>query len=81
VTFVVIFALPAVLSPPDDVHRVSAGMFTVSYGLAVVVPVICGALWDLTGQPWTTFGLLAICALTLTVLGLALSLLRPADGY
>jgi CP family cyanate transporter-like MFS transporter len=78
VTFVVTFALPPVLSPPDDVHRMSAGMFTVSYGLAVVVPVVCGALWDLTGQPWTAFLPLALCAVMLTALGLALSRHRPA---
>src|SRR5712692_735966 len=78
VTFVVTFALPPVLSPPDDVHRMSAGMFTISYGFAVIVPIICGALWDLTGRPWAAFVPLGVCAVTLTVLGLALSLHRPA---
>jgi MFS transporter, CP family, cyanate transporter len=78
VTFVVTFALPPVLSAPGDVHRMSAGMFTVSYGLAVVVPVVCGALWDLTGQPWTAFLPLGLCAVTLTALGIALSRHRPA---
>ncbi len=78
VTFVVTFALPPVLSPPGDVHRMSAGMFTVSYGFAVIVPIVCGALWDLTGQPWAAFVPLGICAVALTVLGLALSLHRPA---
>jgi CP family cyanate transporter-like MFS transporter len=79
VTFVVTFALPPVLSPPGDVHRLSAGMFTVSYSLAVIVPVVCGALWDLTGRPWTAFLPLGLCALTLTALGIALSLHRPAN--
>ncbi len=79
VTFVVTFALPPVLSAPDDVHRLSAGMFTVSYSLAVVIPVVCGALWDLTGRPWTAFLPLGLCAVTLTVLGIALSLHRPAQ--
>ena len=78
VTFVVTFALPPVLSPPGDVHRMSAGMFTVSYGFAVIVPIICGALWDLTERPWAAFVPLGVCAVTLTVLGLALSLHRPA---
>jgi CP family cyanate transporter-like MFS transporter len=79
VTFVVTFALPPVLSAPDDVHRLSAGMFTVSYSLAVVIPVVCGALWDLTGRPWTAFLPLGLCAVTLTALGIALSLHRPAQ--
>jgi CP family cyanate transporter-like MFS transporter len=78
VTFVVTFALPPVLSPPDDVHRMSAGMFTISYSFAVIVPIICGALWDLTGQPWAAFVPLGVCAVALTVLGFALSLHRPA---
>ena len=55
VTFVVIFGLPAILSPPDDVHRMAGGMFTISYTIAVIVPIVCGALWDLTGLPWTAF--------------------------
>ena len=44
VTFVVTLALPAILSRPGDVHRMSAGMFTISYSCAVLVPPICGAL-------------------------------------
>jgi len=79
ITFVVTLALPPVLSAPGDVHRMSAGMFTVSYSFAVIVPIICGALWDLTGRPWTAFVPLGVCAVTLTVLGLALSFhRRPA---
>src|SRR5262249_34431271 len=74
VTFVVTIALPPALSPPGDVHRLSAAMFTVSYGIAVIVPVACGALWDFTGLPWTAFIPMGLCAVVLTVLGLALSL-------
>jgi CP family cyanate transporter-like MFS transporter len=74
ITFVVTLALPPVLSPPGDVHRMSAGMFTVSFSCAVIVPIICGALWDLTGLPWTAFLLLLLCPLLLTALGVALSL-------
>ena len=55
VTFIVTFGLPAILSPPDDVHRMAGGMFTISYTIAVIVPILCGALWDLTGLPWTAF--------------------------
>jgi CP family cyanate transporter-like MFS transporter len=73
ITFVVTLALPPVLSRPGDVHRMSAGMFTVSYSCAVIIPVVCGALWDLTGRPWAAFIPLGVCAVALTVLGLALS--------
>jgi CP family cyanate transporter-like MFS transporter len=74
VTFVITFGLPAILSPPEDVHRMAAGMFAVSYTLAVIVPVICGAVWDLTGVPWTAFIPVGLCGLCLTVSGTMLSL-------
>jgi CP family cyanate transporter-like MFS transporter len=73
VPFVLILALPPALSAPNDVHRTAAGMFTISYGLAVIVPVICGALWDLSGAAWTAFVPLAICAMVTTVLGVRLT--------
>ncbi len=74
VTFVLLFALPPALSPPDDVHRVAGGMFAISYTIAVIVPVLCGAFWDLTGVPWTTFVPIGVCAITLTWLGVVLTL-------
>ena len=55
VTFVVSFGLPAIVSPPGEVHRIAGGMFTISYTIAVITPIICGALWDWTGVPWTAF--------------------------
>ena len=69
VTFALMFALPAILSAPSAVHRISAGMFTVSYGFAVVVPIICGALWDITGHPWAAFVPMALCAIMQATLG------------
>jgi MFS transporter, CP family, cyanate transporter len=62
-------ALPALLVPPGDVPRTAAGMFTVSYTCAIVIPTICGALWDVTGKPWTAFVPLCICCVSLTALG------------
>jgi CP family cyanate transporter-like MFS transporter len=55
------------------VHRTAAGMFTISYTLAVIIPTLSGALWDLTGVPWHTFLPLAACAIVLTMLGTVLS--------
>jgi CP family cyanate transporter-like MFS transporter len=73
ITFALILALPPVLSAPADVPRTAAGMFTISYGCAVIIPTISGALWDVTGAPWMAFVPLGICAVTLTVLGCVLS--------
>jgi CP family cyanate transporter-like MFS transporter len=69
VTFVVSFGLPAVVSPPGEVHRTAAGMFTISYSIAVITPIVCGALWDSSGLPWTAFLPIGLCGLLLTVLG------------
>jgi MFS transporter, CP family, cyanate transporter len=70
VSFSAILALPALLSAPEDVHRTAAGTYTISFTMGVIVPIISGAIWDLTGLPWLTFVPLAVCAATLTVFGL-----------
>jgi MFS transporter, CP family, cyanate transporter len=72
-TFVVTFGLPAILSRPGEVHRMAGGMFTISYGFAVLIPVLCGACWDLTGLPWTSFVPMVLCAIGMTVFGAALT--------
>lgn len=69
ITFAPILALPALLSIPGDVPRTSAGMFTVSYTCAIIIPTISGALWDTTGRPWTAFLPLCLCAVGLTLFG------------
>lgn len=73
VTFVMLMALPPVLSAPGDAHRTAAGMFTISYTCALVVPTLAGAVWDLTGVPVMVFAPIAFCAVTLTVLGVILT--------
>ena len=80
ITFVVTFGLPAILSPPDDVHRMAGGMFTISYTIAVIVPIICGALWDITGVPWTSFIPIGVCGVGLTIFGTVLTLRRRPNG-
>jgi len=76
ITFVVTFGLPAILSPPDDVHRMAGGMFTISYTIAVLTPILCGALWDITGVPWTAFVPIGICGVGLTIFGTILTVRR-----
>jgi CP family cyanate transporter-like MFS transporter len=80
VPFVLILALPPALSAPGDVHRTAAGMFTISYAFAVVIPIISGALWDLAGAAWTAFIPLAACSVIVTVLGVRLSRQRTAPA-
>jgi CP family cyanate transporter-like MFS transporter len=66
---VLVLALPPLISAPEDIHRLTAGMFSISYSCAVIVPIISGALWDLTGWPVMALVPIGLCALV--VVGLA----------
>ena len=59
---VLALALPPLIAPAEDVHRVTAGMFTISYSCAVIVPIISGGLWDLTGWTLAPFIPIGVCA-------------------
>jgi len=71
---ILMLALPPLLAPPDDVHRVSAAMFTISYTCAVITPVFSGLVWDLTGIGQSAFVPLGICAIVLMALAPGLRL-------
>jgi CP family cyanate transporter-like MFS transporter len=79
VAFILILALalPPLLSAPNDVHRLTAAMFTISYTFAVIVPVISGAAWDLTGVPAMAFAPIAICCIMLIALSPAIGQVKP----
>ncbi|MEJ2435700.1 MAG: MFS transporter [Pseudolabrys sp.] len=70
---VLVLALPPLLAEPDDVHRVTAAMFTISYSCAVIVPVISGAAWDATGIGGFAFLPIAVCGVLLAVLAPAIN--------
>jgi CP family cyanate transporter-like MFS transporter len=65
---ILMLALPPLLAPPDDVHRVSAAMFTISYSCAVITPVFSGLFWDLSGIAQSAFMPLGVCAVVLMAL-------------
>jgi CP family cyanate transporter-like MFS transporter len=77
-TFTPIMTLVPILAKPADVARIAAGMLTIAYACAIVIPTICGALWDATGQPWTAFVPLCLCAVALTALGTIVAKYPPA---
>jgi MFS transporter, CP family, cyanate transporter len=64
---ILMLALPPLLSAPEDVPRMAAGMFTISYSCAVVVPVVSGLVWDATGVPAMGFVPIALGALLIIV--------------
>jgi CP family cyanate transporter-like MFS transporter len=49
-------ALPAMWAPPQEVASLSAGMFSVGYTLAFVLPVVGGAVADAVGSTRMTLG-------------------------
>jgi CP family cyanate transporter-like MFS transporter len=53
--FVCALALPPLLAGRDDVGRLSAAMFTITYTCSFLGPLVGGALWDLTGLPLMAF--------------------------
>ena len=79
ITFVVTLAQPPVLAPAHDIHRVAAGMFTIAYTFGILLPVVSGAAWDLTGVSQMAFVPFLIGLVALSVFG-ALLMRFPAVG-
>ena len=67
-TLTLALALPSVLSAPNDVHRTSAGMFTISYSCAMLMSIVGGALWDMTRMPVAGFAPVALCGIVIMAL-------------
>jgi MFS transporter, CP family, cyanate transporter len=74
------FALPALLTAPSDVARLSAAMFTISYGEALVVSVLSGAAWDVAGDPRFAFLPIAISGLPLLFVPAAIRFHRTGES-
>src|SRR5262249_59418697 len=72
------FALPALLSDPSDVARMSAAMFTVSYSEALAVSVLSGAAWDLAGSARAAFLPLALSVPPLLLVPASIRFHHPA---
>ncbi|HEY5215959.1 MAG TPA: MFS transporter [Pseudolabrys sp.] len=77
---ILVLALPPLLSPPDDVHRVTAAMFTISYSCAVIAPVISGIVWDLSGVASLAIVPIGLCGILLLILAPAINHVRAAGS-
>jgi CP family cyanate transporter-like MFS transporter len=77
---ILVLALPPLLSPPDDVHRVTAAMFTISYSCAVIVPVISGMVWDFSGVASFAFVPIGLCGILLVILAPAINHIRSVGS-
>jgi CP family cyanate transporter-like MFS transporter len=73
ILFSMLLSLPALLVRSADLPRTAAGMFTIGYALTVIIPIVSGALWDVTGAAWTAFVPIHVCAVVLLILGAVLS--------
>jgi MFS transporter, CP family, cyanate transporter len=71
--------LPPLLSAPNEVARVSGAMFTISYASTVVISVLSGAVWDLTGAARVAFLPIALAAVPSIVLVLTLRFDRKTN--
>jgi CP family cyanate transporter-like MFS transporter len=77
---VLMFALPPMLSAPEDLPRTTAAMFTISYSCAVIVPIISGLAWDMTHIPAVAFVPIALCPFLLAALALTFDF-RSEKGW
>jgi len=66
--FVLILAFPPLLAADsDEVHRLSAGMFTIGYSATFLLTLACGALWDRTGIAAAALAPIALGVLSLLI--------------
>lgn len=73
-------ALPPLLVPAEEVHRLSAGMFTLGYPLSFLFPLAGGALWDATGVPASAFAVSTAAAALIFVAALSVRMERARPG-
>jgi CP family cyanate transporter-like MFS transporter len=64
-----VVALPPMLTHQEDVHRLSAGMFTIGYVGSFLGTLAGGAIWDATGIPGTAFVPVAVGAAMVALAG------------
>ena len=78
--FVVVLSLPPRLAPVGGVARMSAAIFTIQYATAFVIPLVAGALWDLTGQAVFAFAPGMVAAVAMAWGAMSLRIPRAATA-
>ena len=71
--------LPPLLSPPREVARVSAAMFTISYASTMLISVLSGFAWDISGSARFAFLPIALSAVPSILLILTIKFERKPD--
>ena len=63
--FALCLTLPPLLAPPQEVARVAAAMFTITYASTMLISVLSGIVWDFVGVERFAFIPIALSALPL----------------
>lgn len=71
-----VLAMPALLVSPDDVPRMSAGVFVIGYSMGVIVSIIAGIVWDLSGDAAYAFIPIGIAGLAMILFALPIDFSR-----
>jgi MFS transporter, CP family, cyanate transporter len=66
--FALCLTLPPLLAPPQEVARVAAAMFTITYASTMLISVLSGIVWDFAGVERFAFVPIALSALPLLLL-------------
>jgi MFS transporter, CP family, cyanate transporter len=77
---VLILALPPLMAQPNDVHRMSAAVFTISYACSFLGSYAGGAIWDATGLPFSSFLPVILSGAVIATLAVRLDLSAASAG-
>ena len=75
---VLTLAVPPLMAARDDEHRLSAGIFTITYACSFLGPLLGGAVWDASGVAASAFAPVGVASALILALALWLRLPRPA---
>lgn len=74
---VLTLAIPPLLAAQHDEHRLSAGIFTITYACSFLGPLLGGTVWDATGLSATAFAPVGVGSALIVLLAFWLRLPRP----
>lgn len=69
-----VLTLPVLLVAPEDVPRMSAGMFTIGYGIAMLISIVSGMVWDITENAAFAFVPIGLAIVPMVVFPLMIDL-------
>ena len=80
-SMVMVLALPPMVAAQRDIHRMTAGLLTLSYGGTFLGNFLSGILWDATHAPLSAFAPAFAGAVVLLLAGIGLRRYRPVPRF